>query len=230
MSKLTLSFKGTVLRVYPVLAGSMFIGNDPECTIHIDSLALDPKHARIDTQDGTSILVDLESEGGTYVNNERITKHMLKDGDIIRVGKHTLNFKFEPPLPDEETLTMEIDLARDIPHASDPPPPAAEAAPAAEAPSPEPAIPEGKRRGWLQILTGQNLGKTLSLNRSMTNLGKPGVATAVITRRKDGYFLSHLEGEKTPLVGDTAIGDQSVKLNDGDIITIGNVKMQFFLD
>lgn len=226
MSKLTLSFKGTVLRVYPVLAGSMFIGNDPECTVHIDSLAVAPKHARIDTQDGTSVLVDLESEGGTFVNNERISKHMLKDGDVIRVGKHTLNYKYEPPMPDEETLTMEIDLARDIPHASDQPPPAPEPEPAPETPT----IPEGKRRAWLQILTGQNLGKTLSLNRSMTNLGKPGVATAVITRRQNGYFLSHLEGEKTPLVGDQAIGDQSVKLNDGDIITIGNVKMQFFLD
>ncbi len=226
MSKLTLSFKGTVLRVYPVLAGSMTIGNDPECTIHIDSLALEAKHARIDTQDDTSVIVDLDSEGGTFVNNERITKHMLKDGDVIRVGKHTLNFKYEPPLPDEETLTMEIDLARDIPHASDTPP-AAEAQPA-EAASAE--VPEGKRRAWLQILSGQNLGKTLSLNRSMTNLGKPGVATAVVTRRKDGYFLSHLEGEKCPLVGDRPIGEHSVKLNDGDIITIGNVQMQFFLD
>jgi len=226
LSKLTLSFKGTVLRVYPVLAGSMTIGNDPECTIHIDSLALEAKHARIDTQDDTSVIVDLDSEGGTFVNNERITKHMLKDGDVIRVGKHTLNFKYEPPLPDEETLTMEIDLARDIPHASDTPP-AAEAQPA-EAASAE--VPEGKRRAWLQILSGQNLGKTLSLNRSMTNLGKPGVATAVVTRRKDGYFLSHLEGEKCPLVGDRPIGEHSVKLNDGDIITIGNVQMQFFLD
>ena len=226
MSKLTLSFKGTVLRVYPVLAGSMTIGNDPECTIHIDSLALQPRHARIDTQDDTSVLVDLDSESGTFVNNARITKHMLKDGDVIRVGKHTLSFKYEPPLPDEETLTMEIDLAGEIPHASDAPP-AAEPAPAEAAPA---EVPEGKRRAWLQILTGQNLGKTLSLNRSMTNLGKPGVATAVVTRRKDGYFLSHLEGEKCPLVGDRPIGEHSVKLNDGDIITIGNVQMQFFLD
>jgi len=230
LSKLTLSFKGTVLRVYPVLAGSMTIGNDPECTIHIDSLALEARHARIDTQDGTSIIMDLDSKGGTYVNNERISKHMLKDGDIIRVGKHSLSYEFEPSLPDEETLTMEIDLARDIPHASDSPP--APEPPPAESPSAESAaeMPEGKRRAWLQILTGQNLGKTLSLNRSMTNLGKPGVATAVVTRRKGGYFLSHLQGEKYPVVGDRPIGEHSVKLNDGDIITIGNVQMQFFLD
>ena len=86
------------------------------------------------------------------------------------------------------------------------------------------------KQGWLQILNGQNLGKTLSLNRSMTNLGKPGVATAVITRRHDGYFIAHLEGKKTPKVGENAIGEHSVKLEDGDTITIGNIKMQFYLE
>ena len=82
----------------------------------------------------------------------------------------------------------------------------------------------------MQILTGQNLGKTMSLKRTLTNLGKPGVATAVITRRHDGYFISHLEGKMTPMVGNQPIGDQSVKLNDGDTITIGNIKMQFYLE
>lgn len=226
MSKLTLSFKGNVLRVYPVIQGSMLIGSAPECTIHIDSLALQPQHARIDTQGATSVLVDLDSEGGTFVNNQRITKHMLEDGDMIRVGKHSLDYKFEniPENPDDSTATMEIDLGEN--------PTVRMAAPAsqpvAEAESPAPVIE--KRQGWLQILNGQNLGKTMSLNRAMTNLGKPGVATAVITRRDEGYFLSHLEGEKPPLLGDQPIGSQSVKLNDGDIITIGNVKMQFFLD
>lgn len=220
LSKLTLSFKGTNLRVYPVLKGKMLIGSDPVCTIHIDSLALEPEHARIDTQQNTSVIVDLDSETGTFVNNQRIKKHMLADGDLIRVGKHTLAFEFKllPETIDDSTVQLEIndpDLAAAIQEME---------------PEPEPTIEEGKRRAWLQIMNGQNLGKTLSLNRAMTNLGKPGVATAIITRRNEGYFLSHLEGEKTPLVGDTCIGTQSVKLNDGETIQIGNIKMQFFLD
>lgn len=218
MSKLTLSFKGNILRVYPVLTGSMLIGSDPACTIHIDSLALAPQHARIDTRANTSVLVDLDTEGGTFVNNQRIEKHMLADGDVIRVGKHLLTFKFEkhPDVSSDSTQQLEINDE--------------ELRAAVAEPAPEPAMQEGNRRGWLQIMSGQNLGKTLSLNRAMTNLGKPGVATAIITRRNDGYFLSHLEGEKTPLVGDTRIGSHSVKLNDGDIIQIGNIRMQFFLD
>lgn len=218
MSKLTLSFKGNILRIYPVLRGSMLIGSDPACTIHIDSLALAPQHARIDTQANTSVLVDLDTESGTYVNNKRIEKHMLADGDIIRIGKHLLNFKYEPNPDVSSDSTQQLEINDEALRA------------AIEEPAPEPAVPEGNRRGWLQIISGQNLGKTLSLNRAMTNLGKPGVATAIITRRNDGYFLSHLEGKKTPLVGDTRIGDRSVKLNDGDVIQIGNIRMQFFLD
>ena len=89
---------------------------------------------------------------------------------------------------------------------------------------------QASKQGWLQILNGQNLGKTLSLNRSMTNLGKPGVATAVITKRGDGYFISHLEGKFPPTVGNESIGDRSIKLKDGDTIKIGNIKMQFYLE
>ncbi len=218
MSKLTLSFKGKILKVYPVLRGQMLIGHDPACHLHIDSLALAAEHARIDTQDQTSILVDLGSEQGTFVNQKRIDKHLLEDGDIIRVGKHTLHYVYEevdnlasvedlhlsssdirqPAIPDEEPETGAADT-----HA---------------------------KNGWLQILNGQNLGRTLSLNRPMTNLGKPGVATAVITRRNGDYFLSHLEGKRPPSVDDEPIGDRSHKLEDGNVIQIGNIKMQFYLE
>ncbi|MCG6886852.1 MAG: FHA domain-containing protein [Proteobacteria bacterium] len=218
MSKLTLSFKGNILRVYPVLKDSMLIGSDRACAIHIDSLALAPKHARIDTQANTSVLVDLDTESGTFVNNQRIKKHILADRDIIRVGKHILTFKFENLTNTSSDSTQQLEI-------NDP-----ALLAAIEEPAPTPTVQNKNRRGWLQIMTGQNMGKTLSLNRAMTNLGKPGVATAIITRRDDNYFLSHLEGEKTPLVRDKRIGDRSVQLDDGDIIQIGNIKMQFFLD
>ncbi|MCW9023040.1 MAG: FHA domain-containing protein [Gammaproteobacteria bacterium] len=217
MSKLTLSFKGKILKVFPILRGQMLIGQDPECHIHIDSLALAPKHARIDTKDQTSILVDMGGEQGTFVNQEKIDKHLLKDGDQIRVGKHTMQYVFEEV---EDMLNVD-----DV-HLS-------------SVSIPQPELPEEDtetfasthvQNGWLQILNGQNLGRTLSLNRSMTNLGKPGVATAVITRRNDGYFLSHLEGKLPPTVNEQPIGDSSYKLTDGSTIQIGNIKMQFYLE
>ena len=227
MSKLTLSFKGTVLRVFPVLKGSMLVGNDPKCKLHIDSLAIQPQHARIDTQGDTSVLVDLDTQAGTFINNVRINKQMLKDGDVIRVGKHLLTYQYESVPELTEALDLELDI-EPMELVSETRPETANPEQIVTAPTVK--AEEGKRLAWLQIMNGQNLGKTISLNRAMTNLGKPGVATAVITRRNDGYFLSHLEGDKPPMVNNKPIGTHSYKFIDGDTVQIGNIKMQFFLD
>jgi pSer/pThr/pTyr-binding forkhead associated (FHA) protein len=219
VSKLTLSFKGRVLRVYPLQQGATYIGSDPACPIHIDSLAVEPKHARIEVHGQDAILFDLNTNEGTFVNQEKITEHKLKDNELIRIGKHTLLYSYEEVSQlDANESSTSIDIH-----------------PVMEKLTEQHAESAGhdennQKQGWLQILNGQNLGKTLNLNRSMTNLGKPGVATAVITRRHDGYFISHLEGKKTPLVGNNPIGEHSVKLEDGDTITIGNIKMQFYLE
>lgn len=212
MSKLTLAFKDKILKVYYVEPGEMLIGSDPGCQVHIDSLALQPQHASITTANHKSTLRDLSGgEGGTFVNEKKIEDdHSLKHDDLIRVGKHTLLFTTEPV----DELSDEYEL-------------------------PEPLDPEDSgalklgsktpKHAWLQILNGANVGKTISLNRNMTNLGKAGVQMAVITRRGEGYFLSHLEGERSPLIDNVSIGEKSWKLEDGNIIQIGNVKMQFTL-
>jgi pSer/pThr/pTyr-binding forkhead associated (FHA) protein len=220
VSKLTLSFKGRVLRIFPLQQGATYIGSDPECAVHIDSLAVEPKHARVEVHGQDAILFDLNTAEGTFINQEKITEHKLKDNELIRVGKHTLQYNFEEVSQlDANESSTSIDIH-----------PVMEQLAEQEAPQPAPKADNENKQGWLQILNGQNLGKTLSLNRSMTNLGKPGVATAVITRRHDGYFISHLEGKKTPMVGDNSIGEHSVKLEDGDTIIIGNIKMQFYLE
>lgn len=219
MSKLTLSFKGRVLRVFPLQQGATFIGSDPTCPVHIDSLAVEPKHARIEVHGQDAILFDMNTAEGTFINQEKISEHKLKDNDIIRIGKHTLQYTYEEVSQlDANESSTSIDIHPVMEKLAEQ---------HAETISQE---TENNKQGWLQILNGQNLGKTLSLNRSMTNLGKPGVATAVITRRHDGYFIAHLEGKKTPMVGDHPIGEHSVKLEDGDTITIGNIKMQFYLE
>ncbi|HEY9148879.1 MAG TPA: FHA domain-containing protein, partial [Gammaproteobacteria bacterium] len=159
MSKLTLAFKGKVLKVHYVQSGEILIGSDPSCDIHIDSLAIQPRHASITTANHKSTLRDLsDAEGGTFVNAKRLeSEALLKHDDEIRVGKHTLLFTTDPV----DELSDEGELA-------------------------EPFDPEqgggfsggakaSAKHAWLQILNGANVGKTLSLNRNLTNLGKSGV-------------------------------------------------------
>lgn len=206
MAKLTLSFKDKVLKVYYVEPGEIVIGSDPSCQIHIDSLALHPHHAAIVTENRKSVVRDLGSPDGTFVGETRVSApHQLKHDDVIRIGKHTLLYTTDPADEFADEQEMGHDNSAIIPRTS------------------------GKRQGWLQLLNGANVGKTISITRNMTNLGKAGVQTAVITRRDEGFFLSHLEGEKPPHVDGHSIGEKSWKLEDGNIIQIGNIKMLFTL-
>jgi hypothetical protein len=51
------------------------------------------EHALLSWRDGAYSLQDLDSTMGTLVNGAPITKHVLEDGDEIRVGATTLRFK-----------------------------------------------------------------------------------------------------------------------------------------
>ena len=227
MSKLTLSFKGQVLKYIPIQNGSMLIGSEPSCDVVIDSLAIEAQHLQIDTEQQSSRVQALSQENGTFVNNTKIEAHVLSDGDEIRIGKHTLSYNFEEVA--EEDMLQAINNADEDDSVISTPEQMVAEPPPAELTNNATADTPVKEDGWLQILTGQNLGKTLSLHRSMTNLGKPGLATAVIAHRENGYFISHLEG-KHPLQINSQPTEQPTKLNPDDIIQIGNVKMQFYLE
>jgi pSer/pThr/pTyr-binding forkhead associated (FHA) protein len=106
------------------------------------------------------------------------------------------------------------------------PAPAPAAAPPA---SPAPAAKPGQPLGAIQLLSGANAGKELELTKPLTTLGKPGVQVAVLTRRPQGYFITHVEGTNRPTVNGQAIGAAPHSLKDHDVIELAGVKMEFFL-
>jgi pSer/pThr/pTyr-binding forkhead associated (FHA) protein len=99
----------------------------------------------------------------------------------------------------------------------------APSAPAAAAAKPSQPL------GAIQLLSGGNAGKELELSKPLTTLGKPGVQVAVLTRRPQGYFITHVEGEKRPTVNGQEIGAAPHSLKDHDVIELAGVKMEFFL-
>lgn len=101
----------------------------------------------------------------------------------------------------------------------------APAAAAAPAPAPKP----GQPLGAIQLLSGGNAGKELELAKPLTTLGKPGVQVAVLTRRPQGYFITHVEGASRPQVNGQQIGPAPHALKDHDVIELAGVKMEFFL-
>ena len=107
--------------------------------------------------------------------------------------------------------------------------------PAAPGPSAQPIAPAtattgaAQGMGTIQILSGPNAGRELPLAKPLTTLGKPGVQVAVIAKRPQGYFITHVEGANFPVVNGKALDAQARQLGDHDIIELASVKMEFFL-
>ena len=108
-----------------------------------------------------------------------------------------------------------------------PPPAPAPSAPAA-APAPAPGGAGGLREAVIQVLSGAAAGRTLDLTKNLTTIGKPGLQVAVITKRPNGYFITHVEGATYPTLNGASLGAQARALGDHDLIEIAGVKMEFY--
>jgi predicted component of type VI protein secretion system len=206
MPKLTLTFKGHIIDVFHLEKGETRIGRDEECDIHIDSLAIAPQQALVRPIDNDSYQVSaLDEAFPVLVNHDKIERKRLHHGDVIQVGKHTLTFA-------EDVMELGADLSVDLRTAEE---------------ASQPEIETLPNAGMLQIMNGENFGRIIPLKRNMTRIGHVGGDCAMISKRDDGYFLSFLEGPNPPIVNRHPIGDESYRLNEGDIIEVGGTKMQF---
>ena len=109
------------------------------------------------------------------------------------------------------------------------PMPAAQHETAIESPIAAPVAP-AQQVSKIQVLNGSSVGRELVLNKAMTTLGKPGVQVAVITRRANGFYVTHVEGKVYPVLNNKSIGAQAYALTNHDVIEIAGVKMEFLTD
>lgn len=90
MFYMILSLDGMEIRQYAFEKEEILIGRDPSCDIAIDNLGVSRNHARISHPSG--LLVDLESANHVFVNDQRISSIILKDGDLISIGRYKIKF------------------------------------------------------------------------------------------------------------------------------------------
>jgi len=69
------------------------IGRTSENDIAVNARAVSRRHARIDMTGEGYVIKDLGSGNGTFVNDERIEEHLLKDGDQVRFGTEKFVFR-----------------------------------------------------------------------------------------------------------------------------------------
>jgi pSer/pThr/pTyr-binding forkhead associated (FHA) protein len=66
------------------------IGRADDCQLRPKSESVSRRHCAIVQKDGRVLLIDLKSRNGTFVNEKQLSSDkakILKDGDILRVGK-----------------------------------------------------------------------------------------------------------------------------------------------
>jgi pSer/pThr/pTyr-binding forkhead associated (FHA) protein len=212
------------------------IGRLPDNDIRIDNPAVSGHHSLIINILNDSFLEDLNSTNGTYVNGKLIKKHAMQHGDVITVGHHQLRFVEDDEQQDEFQKTMVIQpSARPVEKIQNASEAVSRATGATGATGARRALTDPSqmlvRKAKLQVLSGAFAGRELELTKALTTLGRPGVQVAAITRRSDGYFIVHVDGEReneSPLVNGTAIGAQARRLSDNDVIQLAGVKMGFF--
>ena len=97
----------------------------------------------------------------------------------------------------------------------------------AESTQPDTAAPMRQRPGYLKVIGGRSPGRVIRLTGPVTRFGRTGRIAVMISRRSDGYYLSHLEGDEYPRVNHTSIGEDPYPLNDGDTIEIDATCFEF---
>ncbi|MFY9530124.1 MAG: FHA domain-containing protein [Candidatus Acidiferrales bacterium] len=238
MAKLVLKFEGSLLQEVPINAQPITIGRAPENVIPIDNLAVSNHHARIFTENGHLVIEDLNSLNGTFVNDQRIKRSALKDGDVVLVGKHHIvvdqwrnvefghsNFgpKVATPAVDE-TFVLDTKKRREM---------IQEVAAAGERSQ---IAPERVRVATLAVLSGKTDQKEYLLSSRLTVIGKSKMATvrlggwfkpnvaAQINRKDDGYYLGR--GDHVPKVNGQPV-TSPVRLSEGDVIEVAGVQLAF---
>jgi hypothetical protein len=237
MSRLVLKFEGATLKEVPLGTRPVTIGRAPDNDISIDNLAVSNYHARVYVEAGSLVVEDLNSLNGSFLNDIRVERAMLKDGDTVLIGKHHIlvdqvnnatvtvdNLRRAPAPRMNETMVLDTRVRREM---------LEQAAAAGERSQLSPAR---IRVPTLTVLRGRTDAKDYRLTGKLTVIGRSEMATvrvrswftpniaAQINKHDDGYYIGR--GDIVPKVNGVEIGGLT-KLSDGDLIEVGRVRLNF---
>lgn len=71
----------------------MLIGSAPKCDIYLfKDPAIEPRHALITKISNRYTLTDQKTPAGMRVNDRRVERHVLQNGDMIALGETVLRY------------------------------------------------------------------------------------------------------------------------------------------
>jgi transcription termination factor Rho len=216
MAKIIVSLDDNLIKVVPLNKDRMTLGRRPYNDIVVDNLAVSGEHAALQVIGHDYFIEDLNSTNGTYINEQKIKRQILKNGDTIEIGKYAIRYVQDGAGSQTATSNKaNASLNTDDEKSAEEKKPLFEQTKFAEA------------YVAIKILSGASTGKELPLVKIVTTIGKPGEAVIAITKRPKSYMVAHVEGATRPSLNGVSFGIDAVPLKNGDLFELAGTAMQF---
>ena len=212
------------------------IGRLPDNSIVIDNGAVSGHHACATLEGDHFILEDLDSTNGTFVNDRRATRHTLRDGDVVTIGGHSLEFDAEHGRPVDaqeaaerivsnpgDTVFLDADKHQAL------------LAMLQDTTINEAAL-ESNRVAVLRVKAGRADAAEYHLQAHTCFIGKADTslvrlkgwfapaAAVVITRSGERYTATHMKS-RALINGERLSGRRDLK--EGDVLRVGGLTLEF---
>lgn len=209
MAKFTVYFKDKVLQTHVFEMGLIYLGRDETNDLVIDSLAVAPMHAVVIVKESSCFIKQINENYPLLINNKLNKQADLQDNDVITIGKHLIVYNKAKELIKPQNFSKYHEVHEFVEKSF---------------------VVKKESVANLQILEGEPQGQVLTLKKSMTRIGQHGKPFFAIARRKEGYYITSLQENVGLIINDQALSDKILKLKHADIIHMGNMRIQFFLE
>lgn len=202
------------------------IGRTKENDIVLENRGVSRKHALIEFNSNAAVVIDNESLNGTFVNNRKINEEVLRDEDIITIGKYSLIYHNEVSHDAETSADFDGTMVLNTKKQKQ-------------------LIENDKmekelvaRYGGSVLLGEENSDfSEFRLDRDVVTIGKAKFVhvkakgfwisgiQAKISRDNSGYILTNLGKKGKTLANGEPVTNYNLK--NGDIITVGKTTFKF---
>lgn len=206
MNKIMILENGSVRKEIELDQQQLVIGRDISSGIHLSDPSVSRRHALLTCALEEYFIEDLGSTNGTLLNDAPVTKHILADGDLLRIGDYVL--RYEQTVKQENVVDDDPEKTQVI-------------QPQKVHKTPEDGVVVPKI-ATVRYFRGPKKGQSEKIQRSLYTLGKPGGDVAVIARRPQGFYLLKIGKNSFPLINNKKVDvGGGIKLNEGDVVEVG---------
>ena len=208
MPQLIATVEGVEIKHVYLTRDKTTLGRKIENDIVLDNMIVSGRHCVFELHGLADVTVeDLGSTNGTFVNNQRIKRQQLKDGDVVAIG----NFRLQFLAASGESGFGETTAMKAMPSGG-----------------PLGAMPPSLQASF-QVLNGSSTGLEVPVVKAVTTFGKPGVCVVAVSHRRTGYFVAQLDGATPPTLNSAAISAEPQMLSNNDVLDLAGTRMLFQL-